>query len=1031
VRRIAIVSVVVALVVCAAGGSARAAFVNFESSHVHPIDLTPSGTRLLAVNTPDALLEVFTVAADGTLTPQRAIPVGLEPVTVVARTDSEAWVVNTLSDTVSIVDLDLGTVTRTLAVGDEPTDVVFASGRAFVAVSQEDAVKAWTLADLTLPPVRVDLFGRDVRALAASPDGTKVYAVVLQSGNQTAIVDANVIWGTNLNLDPTRLTALGLNNIVCPNNQHPPYPPHPAGIARNPALPDPSGGAQPPVGLIVKWDPATSRWRDDAGQDWTPCLPFRLADHDLFVIDAANPTTAGTTAVDHLGTSLFEVSVNPANGRIYVPHTEARNQVRFEHALGVRGHVVDNRLAIVNPAAGNAVTLVDLNTHINRASDPATNLAERQASLSQPGMMVWNAAGTQAWMTAIGSRKVFRLNQGCLNGPGPNYGACVFGSNRAAPEAVDVGEGPTGVAWREGATPRLYVLDRFTNSIAIVDPSALAKLADVPLHDASPATVKVGRRHLYDGIESSGHGDAACSSCHLSGDRDGLAWDLGDPTGNFVAYGTPGDNVRFFPVDNPATSAAHAGFDPEKGPMATQTLRGMLEPLHWRGDRPTMVNFNKAFVGLMGTADIGPINNEPAGVSSQTMSEFRRFALDIVFPPNPYRNVDDTVPNAPVAIPGLPNPGNPEIGRQRFLGLAGGFTDGGVFCVTCHTQPFGANGGKIGGLEAGDPSQAKAALFNGDADGSPHSDLKIPHLRNIYEKFGPRYASTTSPGDPPADQKSGFGLTHDGAIPDMNTFLSVAVFNLSPDDVRHISAFTMMFPTGTPPAVGRNVTVPAGPPPTGTTAQETLISQLITLGNLTSGTRHCELYAAARSSGAGARERTWLLSGGVSSGGLWSTDVAGELQVTTAQLRTQAGGPITFTCATVGSGQRLGSDRDEDGTPNGSDFCPGDAAVFEAPALVSGVGVDAASTVSWSALVPADGAPVFYDVAGGSLSSVPGSGFTSAACLAGVLPGTSWTDARPNPPMGNGYYYLVRGRKSCGAGSFGSGSGPDALTCSP
>src|SRR6185503_13210037 len=159
VRRLSIVvvPVVCMLLVCAAaGGFARAAYVNFESSHVHPLDLTPSGARLLAVNTPDALLEVFTVQADGTIRAQRSIPVGLEPVTVVARTDSEAWVVNTLSDTVSIVDLDLGTVTRTLAVGDEPTDVVFASGRAFVAVSQEDAVKVFSIADLTLPPVRVD-----------------------------------------------------------------------------------------------------------------------------------------------------------------------------------------------------------------------------------------------------------------------------------------------------------------------------------------------------------------------------------------------------------------------------------------------------------------------------------------------------------------------------------------------------------------------------------------------------------------------------------------------------------------------------------------------------------------------------------------------------------------------------------------------------------------------------------------------------------------------------------------------------------
>src|SRR5262249_61650053 len=102
---------------------------------VHPIALTPSGGRLLVVNTPDALLEVFTVAPDGSLVTRQAIPVGLEPVSVRARTDTEAWVVNHLSDTVSIVDLGTGSVVRTLAVGDEPDDVVFASGKAFVAVS--------------------------------------------------------------------------------------------------------------------------------------------------------------------------------------------------------------------------------------------------------------------------------------------------------------------------------------------------------------------------------------------------------------------------------------------------------------------------------------------------------------------------------------------------------------------------------------------------------------------------------------------------------------------------------------------------------------------------------------------------------------------------------------------------------------------------------------------------------------------------------------------------------------------------------
>src|SRR5437867_6226396 len=252
--------------------------------------------------------------------------VGLEPVSVVVRSNSEAWVANRLSDTVSIVDLSLGTTTRTLAVGDEPMDIAFAAGKAFVAVSQEDAVEVYNLADLSTPPTVKPLFSRAIRALAVSRTGDKVYAVAQRSGNQTTVVNANIIFGNNMGLDPARLAALGLNPMTClsPSGSPvppPPYPPLPPGVTRNPALTDPSDGV-PKVGLIVKWNPATSRWEDERGQNWNACLPFRLPDHDLFVI---NTSSLSVTSIDHLGTTLFEVSVDPANDRIYVPNTEARN----------------------------------------------------------------------------------------------------------------------------------------------------------------------------------------------------------------------------------------------------------------------------------------------------------------------------------------------------------------------------------------------------------------------------------------------------------------------------------------------------------------------------------------------------------------------------------------------------------------------------------------------------------------------------------------------------------------------------------
>lgn len=70
--------------------------------------------------------------AAGQLTHLESVPVGLEPVAVGVRSPNEVWVVNHLSDSISIInvrpDNDNGPsrVVRTLLVGDEPSDVVFA-----------------------------------------------------------------------------------------------------------------------------------------------------------------------------------------------------------------------------------------------------------------------------------------------------------------------------------------------------------------------------------------------------------------------------------------------------------------------------------------------------------------------------------------------------------------------------------------------------------------------------------------------------------------------------------------------------------------------------------------------------------------------------------------------------------------------------------------------------------------------------------------------------------------------------------------
>ena len=137
--------------------SDASSFVHFESSHVHPAALTPDGSRLLVVNTPDDRLSVFDLTGPA---PVRVaeIPVGMEPVSVAALDGQTAWVVNDLSDDVSVVDLGTMHVRATLRVGDEPSDVVFAGPgpKAYVSVSQEDVVRVFdpgTLALLKTIPI--------------------------------------------------------------------------------------------------------------------------------------------------------------------------------------------------------------------------------------------------------------------------------------------------------------------------------------------------------------------------------------------------------------------------------------------------------------------------------------------------------------------------------------------------------------------------------------------------------------------------------------------------------------------------------------------------------------------------------------------------------------------------------------------------------------------------------------------------------------------------------------------------------------
>lgn len=565
--------------------SAPPDFVNWETPHVHPIEMTPDGRLLLAVNTADNRLELFSITEAGP-SAMGSVAVGLDPVSVRARSNTEAWVVNHVSDSVSVVNLETREVVATLNVGDEPCDVAFAgeARRAFVTLSQENRVRVYDPGDLTAAPITLAISGEDPRALAVSPDGSRVYAAIFESGNATTLVRYQDV-----------------------SSKDGPYggqnPPPNFGSDFFPAL-KPDAADAPKVGQIVR--KVDGRWIDDNGADWSAKVTWDLFDHDVAIIDA---NTLDMEYASGLMTMDMNLAVHPEGG-VTVIGSEALNDVRFEPNL--RGDFSRVVMAEFDPDATESMLVHDLNPHIDYTADTA-NDSLRHQSISDPRDIVWSADGNRAYISGMGTDNVIVIDR---NG------------NRIG--EIDVPEGPTGLALDESRN-RLYVMGRFDGSISTIDTQSNTLTSTVAFFDPTPVAVKIGRPLLYNARAFSEFGQQSCATCHVDARMDALAWDLGSPAGSLQAFDQPCNAglVKFACKD----------WHPMKGPMTTQTLVGSIKgrPLHWRGDRANLAAFSGAYVSLLGM-DVEPTEAE--------MTDFESFLATIKHPPNPNRLLDGSLRTA-------------------------------------------------------------------------------------------------------------------------------------------------------------------------------------------------------------------------------------------------------------------------------------------------------------------------------------------------------------------------------------------------
>jgi MYXO-CTERM domain-containing protein len=303
--------------------------------------------------------------------------------------------------------------------------------------------------------------------------------------------------------------------------------------------------------------------------------------------------------------------------------------------------------------------------------------------------------------------------------------------------------------------------------------------------------------------------------------------------------------------------------------------------MHWRGDRtggsdggdPLDTNaafnaFNVAFPGLVG--------RDEGELDAGDMQAFTDFALQITYPPNPIRRLDNSL--------------RPEE-QAGFDLYFGRITDTVANCEGCHKLDrelgfFGTGGG---------------STFEGET-----MEFKVAHLRNAYQKVG-MFGMAPSPFFTGAntsftgDQVRGSGFLHDGSVPTLTDFLSANVFNdVSDTDRDNLEAFIMAFETNLAPIVGQQVTLTSESEPDSQGRVDLLIERAGTpfiIPNEGTATE-CDLVVTGVVDGEATR---WLHQGD----GSFESENGSISESELLALAEVPDQPLTFTCAPPGSGLRM------------------------------------------------------------------------------------------------------------------------------
>ena len=399
-------------------------------------------------------------------------------------------------------------------------------------------------------------------------------------------------------------------------------------------------------------------------------------------------------------------------------------------------------MSIVDPATG-AVTVVHLNPHINYAVTPGPP-SEIALSLAQPTDVRFLPDG----------------RQGLRRGAGLEQGRRARRHDRRRHGAHCRGPGAGRARAGRGRRSALYVLNRFDTSISIVATATDQVIVTVPVgFDPTPASIRAGRLFLYDAARTSGHGDASCASCHAFANFDDLAWDLGNPQGNYAD-----------PPPNQIAGRAAPGLPPDEGPDDRRRRCAASATSGSCTGAPT------ARASSRSTARSSALMGRSDSLSAMEMQGYSDFIETVRFGPNPNRNLDRSLPNPAV---------RPERGARRERVHERGARR------PVHVQrlPHRADRDEQPGRPERDPAR-------GPGHEGPATAQRLreePHVARAGQRQprGLRLHARRRDGQP-------------GRLPAACRCSSSPAATRS---ARDVEAFVLAFDTGTAPAVGRRITL--------------------------------------------------------------------------------------------------------------------------------------------------------------------------------------------------------------------------------